>query len=241
MPICSQCCKDKDREEYTKKQIRKPSNTRRCKTCVEAVHNRHEAAEQKQKQDKIRFEKMKKDMEDKMKREGALNEEEASSEMVRAGLKVRQNITIQSISPDDIPELVGEQRTYVLKKCTKAILKILERGVPLNCGLDGFGNVDLAELLWKVVNNQYMSWLTLPLLDGLIKGGSEMNNKVCLQGVHGEPSPILYWLCQYKLLDKNFGYYGKDELVALAIKAGAEVNMKVSNKTTPIFLAVKYA
>ena len=239
MPICSQCCKDKDREEFTKKQIRKPSNTRRCKTCVEAVHNRHEAAEQKQ--DKIRLEKMKKDMEDKMNREGALNEEEASSEVVRAGLKVRQNTTVRSISPDDKLELVGEQRTYVLTKCKKAILKMLERGIPLNCGLDGFGAEDLFGLLWKVVNNEYMLWLTLPLLTGLIKGGSEMNIKVAFRGVQGEPSPILFWLCQYKLLGTYLGYNGGYELVALALKAGADVNMEASNKTTPIFFAMKYA
>ena len=72
MPICSQCCKDKEREAYTKKQFRKPSTTRRCKTCVEAVQNRHEAEEQRQKQEKV-----KKEMEDKTTNED--NGEEPSS------------------------------------------------------------------------------------------------------------------------------------------------------------------
>ena len=167
---------------------------------------------------------------------------EPSSEVVRAGLRVRQNSSIQQMSPDEVPKLVGEQRTYALKKCHDAILKILDRGIPLNSGLDdNIGAEDLADLLWKAVNNMYTSWLTLPLLDGLIKGGQVMNKRVAFQGVQGEPHPILHWLCQYKLLGKQLGYCGGDELVALAIKAGADVNMEASNKTTAIFSAVKYA
>ncbi|KAL7541954.1 hypothetical protein ACHAXR_011382, partial [Thalassiosira sp. AJA248-18] len=121
-----------------------------------------------------------------------------------------------------------------------AVIKILERGVPENSGLDGFGREELEARLFAVANNMHLTWLTAPFLDGLIKGGRAINQRVSMpQQQEGEPHPILHWLCQYKLL-QQFAYCGGDDMVALALKAGADVKAKVSNRTNALFFAVKY-
>ena len=179
-----------------------------------------------------------------MKRESKSMEEneglvsEPSSESIRQGLKARQLEMCRVISPNEVPKLLGDARTLVLVYCRDATHKVMQRGIPMNSGLDGLDSVGLVNRLWEVANNELMDWLIIPLLNGIIKGGNAMNKKIA---AFGDLQPILHWLCQYKNWCRQKGYCGGDDMVALALQAGADVNMEANNKTTPIFFAVKYA
>jgi len=52
--------------------------------------------------------------------------------------------------------------------------------------------------------------------------------------------PLLIMFCQWKMIRNQIGYLGGDEMVEIALKMGADPNCSLSNKVTPIFLAVKY-
>ena len=99
------------------------------------------------------------------------------------------------ISPNEVPKLLGDARTLVLVYCRDATHKVMQRGIPMNSGLDGLDSVGLVNRLWEVANNELMDWLIIPLLNGIIKGGNAMNKKIA---AFGDLQPILHWLCQYK-------------------------------------------
>ena len=117
--------------------------------------------------------------------------------------------------------------------------KVMQRGLPSGVGLDGFDSEKLEARLWEVINNGYMVWLTKPLLLGLIYGGRRINHKT-----HHSPGEetytIITWVCQYKNLKALFGYSGEDDMVALALSAGADVSFRLSNGCNALFFAVKY-
>ena len=80
----------------------------------------------------------------------------------------------------------------------------------------------------------------MSVLIGLEKGPPFINKRFNPFG--GEPTPILTWACQWKLLKRNSQntFVAGDELVDMILKAGAKVNDIVSNKTNAMFFAVKY-
>jgi hypothetical protein len=58
----------------------------------------------------------------------------------------------------------------------------------------------------------------------------------------GQNIPILFWICQYRFFEAQVDYQGKDDMIALAISAGANVNaVNPSNRTTPLFFSMKYS
>jgi hypothetical protein len=50
---------------------------------------------------------------------------------------------------------------------------------------------------------------------------------------------LLHWVCQWRLL-QSFGWEAQDETVDMIIKAGADFNVTLRNKTCRIFFVVKY-
>lgn len=97
----------------------------------------------------------------------------------------------------------------------------------------------LRRRLIQVLHQDAILWLAIPLLEGLLYSGDFINQRVFIPG-SGEPFPLLHCLCQYKLLRKQFQYKGGNDLVALALRAGALVNDKLGNGCTAMFFAVKY-
>lgn len=88
--------------------------------------------------------------------------------------------------------------------------------------------------------NSRLNWLTVPLVQGLLDMPSRFRLwRSVLQHPIAGPAP-LHFICQWKQLEKMFGWKGRDELVALVVQAGAPVNAVASNQCTPMFLAVKY-
>ena len=83
------------------------------------------------------------------------------------------------------------------------------------------------------------NWLWKPLFEGLMNGSPYIDTFV-EPPTGGMPMPILAWLCQWKSIQRLFFWKGQDELVSLALAAGANANIKMKNGSTPIFLAVKY-
>lgn len=130
-------------------------------------------------------------------------------------------------------------RADVQKLIKAAVTSILKRGIPPGVGLDGYNRQALEARLWEVANNERMTWLTIPLLIGLVYGKRKINDK--FHFIEGqEPHPILMWLCQYKFIRAQFNYCGGDDMIALALSAGADVSLRVSNGCNALFFAVKY-
>jgi len=83
------------------------------------------------------------------------------------------------------------------------------------------------------------SWLCGPLFEGLLKGDDMLNIAVSPpRGSQG--MPILAWLCQWMTLKELFHWKGADDIVSLALAAGADPNIRMKNGSTPLFFAVKY-
>ena len=59
-------------------------------------------------------------------------------------------------------------RADVQKLIKAAVTSILKRGIPPGVGLDGYNRQALEARLWEVANNERMTWLTIPLLIGLV-------------------------------------------------------------------------
>ena len=85
-------------------------------------------------------------------------------------------------------------------------------------------------------------WLWKPLFDGLMSGGEALDVVVVPPSASSgaQPMPILTWLCQWKSLQKIFAWKGDNDLVSMALAAGANPNIAMSNGSTPLFFAVKY-
>ena len=99
----------------------------------------------------------------------------------------------------------------------------------------------LARRLTEVFTFSHPSpvWLWRPLFHGLLLGGDELDKTVCPPS-GAQPMSVLTWLVQWKSLQKVFSWKGSDELVELALAAGASPNVPVRNGSTAIFFAVKY-
>jgi hypothetical protein len=82
--------------------------------------------------------------------------------------------------------------------------------------------------------------IIIPLLQGLQRGPPHIDARVTSKwfiGVEDKPA-LLHWASQCRLL-KIFGWTSQDEMVEMIIRAGANVNAPLKNKTSPIFFAVK--
>ena len=84
----------------------------------------------------------------------------------------------------------------------------------------------LRRRLVHVFHQDSMSWLSVPFLEGILYSGDHMNCRVFIPD-NGEPFPLLHCLCQYKLLQKQFHYKGANDMIALAIRAGAMVKSSI--------------
>ncbi|EJK68803.1 hypothetical protein THAOC_09987 [Thalassiosira oceanica] len=140
------------------------------------------------------------------------------------------------------PVVHDERRLPVRALVELAADQILFRGIPPKVGLDGFDKSRLVKRLWSVANNERMYWLTGPLLERLAEQDSEevINVTVASPNGDGIEETVLSWLCRYKLFHKQHGFSGKDDMIALAIQAGADTNVKNVDLMTPIFFAAKY-
>ena len=152
---------------------------------------------------------------------------------------MQHNANVDQAPPPPPVPLSGALRTDTLKLVRAAVTSILKRGIPPRVGLDGFNSQELETRLWEVANNEHMTWLTIPLLIGLVYGKRKINDKFHFFEEQ-EPHPILMWLCQYKFISAQFNYCGKDDMIALALSAGADVSLRVSNGCNALFFAVKY-
>jgi hypothetical protein len=88
-----------------------------------------------------------------------------------------------------------------------------------------------------------LGWLIMPLIDGLTHGNDRINaNATCPHiGPNGAKWPILFWVCQWRLLMVKLGWYGGDVMVAMVLATpGINVNQIIDNKTNAGFFAVKY-
>lgn len=85
-------------------------------------------------------------------------------------------------------------------------------------------------------------WLWIPLFDGLMAGGEALDVMVVPPSASSgaQPMPILTWLCQWRSLQKIFAWKGDNDFVSMALAAGANPNVAMSNGSTPLFFAVKY-
>ncbi|CAB9510403.1 B-box zinc finger [Seminavis robusta] len=122
----------------------------------------------------------------------------------------------------------------------EALDKILARGV-----LDE--ELNSREKLWdyflKLVINFPTALLTEYILRGLVLGPPHIDRRVNLAPGNKQSEfsfPLLSWACQWKLAKENFHWLAQDEMVDMIIKAGANVNSLMENKTNALFLAVKY-
>jgi len=163
--------------------------------------------------------------------------------VMQRNARVDQRVGREFYQPPPPPRppapLSGTSRTDVQKLIRAAVTSILKRGIPPGVGLGGYNSQELEARLWEVANNEYMKWLTIPLLIGLVYGKRKINDKFhFFEGQ--EPHPILMWLCQYKFIRARFNYCGRDDMVALALSAGADVSLRVSNGCNALFFAVKY-
>ncbi|KAI2492231.1 hypothetical protein MHU86_22325 [Fragilaria crotonensis] len=85
-------------------------------------------------------------------------------------------------------------------------------------------------------------WLWKPLFDGLMNGGESLDVMIVPPAASSgaQPMPILAWLCQWRSLQKVFSWKGGNDLVSMALAAGANPNVAMRNGSTPLFFAVKY-
>lgn len=228
MAVCSQCSQEKARDAFSKAQLRKTDATRRCKQCIEA-EGCQEASSNSARQKKAALQK-KKNQEEKSK---WLEKNDASDKHKRASL-----YQPPAAPPDPIP-LPEDTKTKVMQLIARAVSAIMGRGVPTGFGMDGYGNQELAARLWEICNNKYMSWLTVPLMIGLVGGEAKINRKVA-KNPGEEPFTILMWACQHKFFKQMYNYCGGDGMIALVLAAGADVTVRLSNGCNALFFAVKY-
>ncbi len=234
MPICSQCSQEKSRGAFTKAQLRKTDATRRCKQCIDS-ESCQEASSTSARQAKIVRRR------DAERQRSERFSREHNESVVRGDRNENPNFHYQPPPPPPPPPpLSGTYATQIRQVIGVAVQEILKRGVPTDVGLDGFGAQELQARLWDVLNNENMTWLTVPLLVGLVSGKPKIDEKMHFwegQELH----PIIMWLCQYKYLAAQFSYHGSDDMVALALAAGADISVRVSNGCNALFFAMKYS
>lgn len=242
MPSCSQCSEDKGRDAFTKVQLRKADTTRRCKQCIdgEFCHGasitsaRQAMALRRHNETILRGERA---------ASGGDRQEGVMSLLWKLWYWLITSIQRIIFGYQSPPQLSpsGRSATEIRQLVSIAVQEILKRGVPSGVGLDGLETEELEARLWEVSNNKKMIWLTEPLLDGLVSGRPDIDANV--QFMDGEePTPIIMWLCQYKYLKAQFNYHGGDDMVALALAAGADISVTLyDNGCNALFFAVKYS
>jgi len=129
---------------------------------------------------------------------------------------------------DSLPEALDE-----------LVLKLRPKYVPESL-LDPQVRYDrLKEVLFS--NFERMKWFTVPFWEALA-GDTDINARIATPFDPGaEPNPVLYWLVQWKLMRKQFGYRGADDMVHVALKLGANPNIRLKNGTNSLFFATKYS
>lgn len=118
--------------------------------------------------------------------------------------------------------------------------KILARGVTERLNT----RHALKQYLVDLLSEGRVFRITKTLLEGLEFGPPQINARTAPGESFvgsGEPDnpTLLHWVCQWRML-KSMGWTAGDEMVDMVIKAGADVNATMRNKTTPLFFAVKY-
>jgi len=105
----------------------------------------------------------------------------------------------------------------------------------------------LEETILDSLHNPLTAWLISPLMEGLCTGCRDILSRPVEMTFPGVPpqtqdlrSTLLHWLCQWRFLVNQFSWKGNDDIVALVIAAGADVNAAQSSGCTPVFFAVKY-
>ncbi len=242
MPICSQCSKEKSRDAFSKAQFRKADATRRCKQCINAdAESCQVASSTSTSRRQAKIERRRADSERKH-NESVIRQNNET--ILRGERNENPNFEYQPPpSPPPPRPLSAEYAMQIQQVISGAVQNICKRGVPTGVGLDGDG-LNTKELLearlWDILNNDNMTWLTVPMLIGLFSGKPEIDEKVNFLEDQ-EPHPIIMWLCQYKSFAAQFNYQGGDDMVALAIAAGADLSVRVSNGCNSLFFAMKYA
>ena len=120
-----------------------------------------------------------------------------------------------------------ESKLYVFKPFSRSEVR---NALIFSCGI-----------VSQVANNNFTIGFFHPFLLGLASGSrNHINKKIKWRG--DSPTPILSWLCQYRFFEVQFDYQGRDDMVALALSAGASVNaLNPANGITPIFFSMKYS
>jgi len=131
--------------------------------------------------------------------------------------------------PETLDELCGVLNDLVDKLCPDYVPESLQD--PQVC----FDR--LKEVLFS--NFEMTSWFTVPLGKALL---GDINVRIPFPfDPRAEPNPALYWLVQWNFMRKQFGYRGSDDMVHIALKLGANPNIRMKNRTTAIFFATKYS
>ena len=125
-----------------------------------------------------------------------------------------------------------------MKMAQAAVDSITRRGLPTGVGINN--KKSLTHSIWRVMDNEHTLWFTIPLLAGLMGDTRRLNSRVKAPSFP-EALPVLHLICQYRLLETQLGYQGKDEMLILAINAGVDLRSKGSNGTNALFFATKYS
>ena len=96
-----------------------------------------------------------------------------------------------------------------MKMAQAAVDSITRRGLPTGVGINN--KKSLTHSIWRVMDNEHTLWFTIPLLAGLMGDTRHLNSRVKAPSFP-EALPVLHWICQYRLLETQLGYQGKDEM-----------------------------
>ncbi|KAL7546812.1 hypothetical protein ACHAWF_010147 [Thalassiosira exigua] len=237
MPACSGCGEQKEKSSFSAAQLRKRAK-RRCNDCV-IESDRSERKEEKERLERKEKEKLERERE--LERNREIEPRRAIYETDEER-REREKVSRCFQSPPAPPPLLPLSATPMKRASALvkiAVTKVLERGLPANVGVDGYGQEEMFARLWEVMNNEHMMWLTWPLMRGLAQRDYIDERVHFIDAV--EPLSILTWVSQYQYLRAQRNYCGADDMVALVLRAGAAVNLQASNGTTPIFFAMKYS
>jgi hypothetical protein len=143
---------------------------------------------------------------------------------------------------DRVPEPVRASNSSQLATFQELADKLLSpdriRGVPEDLREPAV----LRDHLLKVLAlRESTAWLIEPLIKGLLEGHSSINVRLRLAPSQPDPPTILVHVSQWKLLNRAFGWQGRDEIVSMVLATpGVDVSAVLENKCNAAFFAVKY-